>query len=166
MGVGRLTAQKDFSTLIRAFASLRTQRAARLMILGEGEERFQLEALVQELGLQADVALPGFIANPYKYLKWSTVFVLSSRWEGLGNVLIEAMAMGTSVVSTDCPNGPAEILESGRWGRLVPVGDVDALTKAMIATLDDPAPPDVARRAMDFEVDAAVDAYARALRIS
>jgi glycosyltransferase involved in cell wall biosynthesis len=108
------------------------------MILGEGQERTSLEALARELGCRDDIALPGFAANPYPYMAAAGVFVLSSAWEGFGNVLIEAMALGVPVVSTDCPSGPAEILGRGRYGTLVPVGDVDALARAMVTTLDHP----------------------------
>lgn len=163
LGVGRITEQKDFQTLIRAFARVRAERPARLLILGEGELRPQLEALVHELGLQDDVALPGFVANPFPYMARAAVFVLSSRWEGLPTVLIEAMACGCPVVSTDCPSGPREILEDGRWGRLVPVGDVETLAEAIAATLDAKNHPDVARRAQDFSVDRAVEGYLRVL---
>ena len=135
LGVGRLTKQKDFPTLIRTFALVRKERPARLMILGEGEERPNLEALVRELGLEEDVALPGFVENPYKYMKRAAVFVLSSRWEGLPNALIEALALGAPVVATDCHGGSKEILEGGKWGRLVPVGDVEALADAIVDIL-------------------------------
>jgi len=163
LAVGRLTEQKDFPTLIRAFALVRAQRPARLMILGEGELRPQLEALVHELGLQDDVALPGFVANPFAYMARAAVFVLSSRWEGLPGALIQAMACGTPVVSTDCPSGPREILEDGRWGRLVPVGDVNALAEAMATTLDETEHPDVAARAKEFNVNYAVENYLKVL---
>ena len=159
LGVGRLTSQKDFATLIRAFANVCTQRPARLVILGEGEDRAELEALVDALNLHDFVALPGFVANPICYMRHAAVFALSSAWEGFGNVLVEAMACGTQVVATNCPSGPSEILENGRWGRMVPVGDVSQLAHAILQTLDDPHPPDVARRALDFRVDVAVDAY-------
>lgn len=165
LGVGRLTQAKDFPTLIRAFALVRKKRAARLMILGEGEERPKLEALVRELGLEREVTLPGFVDNPYKYMKRAAVFVLSSRWEGLPGVLIEAMASGAPVVSTDCPSGPREILEDGRWGRLVPVGDVYALAEAIIETLDEEHHPDVANRAKDFAVELAVEKYINVLGV-
>jgi glycosyltransferase involved in cell wall biosynthesis len=135
LGIGRLTAQKDFCTLIKAFAILRQVMPARLIILGEGECRSELERLVQRMMLTADVALPGFVANPYSYIRQSAAFVLSSRWEGLPTVLIEALAVGATVVSTDCPSGPAEILEGGRWGHLVPVGDADALAAAIWESL-------------------------------
>jgi glycosyltransferase involved in cell wall biosynthesis len=163
LGVGRLTAAKDFPTLLHAFARLRDTRQIRLVILGEGEARSQLEALIAELGLQNDVSLPGFVENPIAYMRRSAVFVLSSAWEGLPNVLIQAMACGSPVVSTDCPSGPNEILENGRWGRLVPVGDVVALADAMAAVLDERTHPAVASRASEFSVDRAVDAYLRVM---
>jgi glycosyltransferase involved in cell wall biosynthesis len=159
LGVGRLTVQKDFPSLIRAFAKVRAQQPCRLVILGEGELRGELEALVTSLDLSADVALPGYTDNPFAWMRRSSLFVLSSAWEGFGNVLAEAMACGTPVVSTDCPSGPAEILENGRWGRLVPVGDVDALADAMQATLAETTHPDVATRAQDFGVEQAVAEY-------
>ncbi|HEY8366975.1 MAG TPA: glycosyltransferase, partial [Bacteroidia bacterium] len=135
LGVGRLTKQKDFVTLIRAFDIVRKEYPSRLVILGEGEERPKLEALVKELGLEQYVYMPGFEENPFKYMKHAAVFVLSSRWEGLPNVLIQALALGTPVVSTDCPSGPREILSAGKYGTLVPVGDYDALAKAIIINL-------------------------------
>lgn len=162
LAVGRLTPQKDFTTLIHAFARLRASRSVRLIILGEGEMRAELEALLGKMGLLKDVAMPGFVDNPFDWMHASRMFVLSSAWEGLGMVLIEAMACGTPVVSTDCPSGPAEILENGKWGRLVPPGDADALYVAIKATLDDSNGPDVARRARDFGVDQAVDGYLKA----
>jgi len=162
LGVGRLTIQKDFPTLIRAFALVRAQRPARLMILGEGEERPKLEALVRELGLEQDVALPGFVGNPYAYMARASVFVLSSLWEGFGNVLVEAMALGTPVVSTDCPSGPAEILEGGKWGKLVPVGDAAGLSEAVLRCLDG-AKPDTVPRALDFSLEKILQEYADAL---
>lgn len=161
MGVGRLTPQKDFATLVRAFATLRGDRAARLMILGEGEERPRLEALARELRLTDDVALPGFQANAMAYLAGAALFVLSSAWEGLPTVLIEALAAGTRVVSTDCPSGPREILQEGRLGRLVPVGDVPALARAMIEALDRPAGPVEPEAVAPFTRDVAVDHYLR-----
>ena len=123
LGVGRLTAQKDFPTLIRAFAEVRKQLPARLIILGEGEDRPRLEALADELGVRPDVDLPGFRDDAMAFMAHSSLFVLSSAWEGLPTVLIEALAAGTRVVSTDCPSGPREILQDGRLGRLVRVGD-------------------------------------------
>jgi glycosyltransferase involved in cell wall biosynthesis len=159
LGVGRFTGQKDFPTLIRAFAEVRRQEPARLIILGEGEGRSSLEALVRQLGLEADVALPGFRNNAMAYMAKSALFVLSSAWEGLPTVLIEAMAAGTRVISTDCPSGPREILQDGRLGALVPVGDPGALAAAAIAALRAPAnrvPPEALE---PFTLDAAVDNY-------
>ena len=131
LAVGRLDSAKDFVTLITSFGRLRKRCPAHLLILGEGGERPALEALVKELGLSEDVALPGFVANPYPYLRQASVFVLSSAWEGLPTVLIEALALGTPIVSTDCESGPSEILDHGRYGALVAVGDVDAMADAM-----------------------------------
>lgn len=135
VGVGRLEPQKDFATLIRALGHLRAQRRCRLLILGEGSERAGLQALAAELGLSDCVDMPGFVANPYAYVARSDVFVLSSRWEGFGNVIVEAMALGVPVVSTDCPAGPREILDGGRLGRLVPIGDSVAMAEAIGGTL-------------------------------
>lgn len=160
LGVGRLVSQKDFFTLIKAFAQVRQRSLARLMILGEGEQRPQLEALINELGLSADVALPGFVENPYAYMANSAVFALSSIFEGFGNVVAEALAAGTPVVSTDCKSGPAEILANGEYGRLVPVGDVDALAAVMIATLAEPAnPTTLQQRAAAFSLDNITEQY-------
>ncbi|QBS37604.1 glycosyltransferase [Thermaerobacter sp. FW80] len=166
LAVGRLTAQKDFGTLIKAFSLVRKERIARLMILGEGKERPTLERMVHDLGLDEVVSLPGFEVNPYKYMKRAAVFVLSSRWEGFGNVLAEAMALGTPVVSTDCPSGPAEILEYGRWGDLVPVADPQALARAILKRLDErdeTKTRGAAARAQEFSLRRSVDRYARLL---
>jgi glycosyltransferase involved in cell wall biosynthesis len=159
VGVGRLTRQKDFATLIRAFAEVRRSRTAHLIILGEGDDRTELEALVTELGLIDDVALPGFRENAMAYIAGSSLFVLSSAWEGLPTVLIEALAAGTRVVSTDCPSGPREILQEGRLGNLVPVGDAAALAEAMIDALDRPGDPVPGDALTPFTRDAAVDHY-------
>ena len=159
LGVGRLTRQKDFPTLIRAFAEVRRQRRARLMILGEGEDRPALEALIAELGLREDVALPGFRDDAMALMASSALFVLSSAWEGLPTVLIEALAAGTRVVSTDCPSGPREILQEGRLGALVPVGDAAALGRAMLAALDAPPGAVPSDALKPFTRDAAVDSY-------
>ena len=161
LGVGRLTRQKDFPTLIRAFAEVRRERPARLLILGEGEDRPSLESLVVELGLGADVALPGFRDDALACMAGSAVFVLSSAWEGLPTVLIEALAAGTRVVSTDCPSGPREILQDGRLGALVPVGDARALAGAITAALDGTEGRVPSEALTPFTRDAAVDSYLR-----
>jgi glycosyltransferase involved in cell wall biosynthesis len=162
LAIGRLCEQKDFACLLRAFVQLRTTHKARLLILGEGELRSELEDQIAKMGLKADeVQMPGFVANPFAYVARCAVFVLSSRWEGLPGVLIEAMAAGAPVVSTDCLSGPREILEDGRWGTLVPVGDSHALASAIDRVLSTPEYelPKVRQRATFFDHDKAVDAY-------
>ena len=143
LGVGRLAPQKDFGTLIRAFARVVARRPCRLMILGDGPERASLEALVSEHGLTGSVDLPGWVSNPYAYMARAGVFVLSSRWEGLPSVLIEALFCQVPVVATDCLSGPREILDGGRYGALVPVGDEETLAAAIESALagDLLAPP-------------------------
>jgi len=164
IAVGRLTEQKDFPTLLRAFSQVRAQRQARLLLLGEGEMRGKLEALARELGIDRDVSLSGFTNNPFAYMARAAVFVLSSAYEGLPGVLIQALACGCPVVSTDCPSGAAEILENGQYGRLVPVGDPAAMAQAILSTLE--APPDrglLQKRASLFSVDRAVEQYLEVL---
>ncbi len=141
LGAGRLEFQKNFPSLIRAFAQVRRSRSARLVILGEGSEAARLSALAQELGVQDDVWMPGHVKNPFAYMAKSAVFVLSSRYEGLPTVLIEALAVGIAVVSTDCPHGPAEIMARTGSGILVPVEDDDALAHGILKALDEPARP-------------------------
>jgi glycosyltransferase involved in cell wall biosynthesis len=159
LAVGRLTKQKDFPTLIRAFARVRQSRPARLIILGEGPDYAQLEALVCELGLKKDVALPGFVENPYAFMSRASLYVLSSRWEGLPTVLIEALYCGPPVVATDCPSGPKEILADGRHGALVPVGDVEALAEAIEAGLAGETPPPAQESWHPYSVEAVVAQY-------
>jgi glycosyltransferase involved in cell wall biosynthesis len=167
LAVGRLTTQKDFATLVHAFAVARRECPCRLVFLGDGEERSRLEALAQDLGVADEVAFLGFVQNPYAWMSRSHVLALSSRWEGLPTVLIEALALGTPVIATDCPSGPREILADGEFGTLVPVGDVGALGQAIGGTLR--APGDRARlrrRAEAFTLDRAVDNYLDALMSS
>jgi glycosyltransferase involved in cell wall biosynthesis len=166
LGVGRLTRQKDFPTLIRAFAEVRRHRPARLIILGQGEDRAALEALLAELGVAGDVALPGFRENAMAYMACSSLFVLSSAWEGLPTVLIEALAAGTRVVSTDCPSGPREILGDAALGPLVPVGDVPAMADAIRDLLDRPRGPVPNGALRRFTRDAAVDHYLQLIEAS
>jgi glycosyltransferase involved in cell wall biosynthesis len=160
LGVGRLTKQKDFPTLIRAFALVKKQYSARLMILGQGEDLSDLEALVVELGLKENVCFPGFVPNPYSYMKQASLCVLSSIFEGFGNVLVEAMLAGTPVVSTDCESGPSEILANGKYGHLVAVGDFEALATAMIKTLENPLDSQLLQaRGQEFSLEAALAKY-------
>jgi len=165
LAVGKLKPQKDFDTLLRAFRALREKRPARLVILGEGSGHGALVALAAKLGVAEDVALLGFVRNPYPFYARASVFALSSIFEGFGNVVAEALACGCPVVSTDCPSGPAEILENGRHGRLVPVRDADALARALDATLEAPPSRDALReRARAFSLEAALDAWESLLR--
>ena len=167
LAAGRLVAKKDYPTLLRGFARLRRDRAARLMILGKGKEQRKLERLAADLGIAEDVRFAGWIDNVYGYMAQASVFALTSRREGLPGVLIQAMASGCPVVSTDCPSGPSEILEEGRIGRLIPMGDDQALSAALMATLDDP--PDKAMlkaHAAAYTAERAVDAYLEALGFS
>lgn len=163
VAAGRLAEAKGFDTLIHAFALLRKKRPARLVILGEGELRGELTALIRSLQLEHDTFLPGFVANPFSWMRHAAVFTLSSAWEGLPSVLIEAMACGAPIVSTDCPSGPAEILAHGTWGLLTPVADATALHQALETVLDAPTHPDVEQRAADFDVDEAVRRYVEVL---
>jgi glycosyltransferase involved in cell wall biosynthesis len=164
LSAGRLTRQKDFPTLLQAFDRVRRRRPARLLILGEGEDRAALEHLAHELGCAADLSLPGFVDNPYPFMRAARMFVLSSAWEGFGNVLIEAMALGTPVIATDCPWGPAEILDGGDFGLLVPVGDVGALAEAIEKELDAARPRGYGRaRAAEFASDRVAAAYLEAI---
>jgi len=141
LGVGRLTYAKNFQLLIRSFAKVRDTLAARLIILGDGPDRPELEHLVETLNLSENVSMPGFVENPYAYYRNASVFVLSSRWEGLPTVLIEALACGTHVISTDCPSGPREILEHGRWGTLVQCPNESKLAHAISDVLVTSMPP-------------------------
>jgi len=165
LGVGRLAPQKDFSTLIRAFAQLRGDRTARLVILGEGPERGQLEQLARGLGVAADVKLPGYDHNPFRYMSRASVFALSSIHEGLPGALIQAMACGCRVISTDCPGGAREVLEDGTIGPLVPPREPAALARGISALLDQAAagPRRVAHPVDRFSETAAVDAYLEVL---
>jgi len=136
LAVGRLMKQKDFTNLIKAFALVRQSRPARLLILGEGPERQMLEALIQQLDVVQDVGLPGFVDNPFSYMTRASAFVLSSLWEGLPTVLMEALYCGAPIVATDCPSGPREILgEDNAFGCLVPAADADALADAITAAI-------------------------------
>ena len=134
---GRLTPQKDFATLIDAVALANIEHPCRLIILGDGELRSELQQQIDNKSLQDVIDLPGFVDNPFAYMQKSDVFVLSSLWEGLPNVLIQALALGTNVVSTRCPSGPEEILSDGEYGRLVPCGDASALKQAILAAFAD-----------------------------
>jgi len=152
VNVGSLTEQKDIQTTIKAFKKITECRDAQLLILGKGEQRDGLIRLATTLGIEDSVHLPGFVDNPFAYMSEADVFVLSSRWEGFGHVIVEAMACGTPVVSTNCPGGPAEILENGKYGALVPVGDTTALANAVVQLLENPLEKEILlERAVDFD---------------
>lgn len=140
-GIGELGGSKDYETMIRAFAILRRERPARLFIMGEGKGRKRLQELLKELDIEADVKLFGFVKNPFSYLARSRLFVLSSRYEGFGMALLEALCLGVPSLATDCPFGPADILQHGRFGALVPVGDTEAMAVQMALTLNNPPDP-------------------------
>lgn len=161
LGVGNLAVLKDFPTLIRAFSVVRSKRECRLAILGEGPDRRELENLVAELGLQQDVHFPGFIDNPFAWMRFAEVLVCSSLTEGCPNVLMQALACGTAVVSTDCVGGCSEILEGGLWGGLVPIGDAQAMAASILAILDGAERVDVKTRAADFAIGKIACAYLR-----
>jgi glycosyltransferase involved in cell wall biosynthesis len=159
VAAGKLKPQKDFETLLRAFRIARDARPMRLIILGEGDPT-ALRALAVELGVAADVDWPGHVENPYAWFRRASVYVLSSAWEGFPNVLVEALACGCPVVSTDCPSGPAEILDGGRHGKLVPVGAAGDLAKAILETLETPPPVEhQLARSREFSMERAIDAY-------
>ena len=149
LAVGAFRRSKDFPTLIRAFARVRAQRDLRLLILGRGRQRNKVEKLAEALGVRGELSLPGFTVNPYAYMAKASLLVLSSAWEGSPNVLVEALAVGTPVVATDCRSGPREILQDGRYGPLVPVGDAEALAAAMAATIDAPLPAETLKVAAE-----------------
>ena len=164
LGAGRLTPEKDFPTLIRAFAQLRKTQPARLIIVGEGPLEAELRALTESLNIAQDVDFPGFTVNPFAYMKRASLFVMSSAWEGSGNVLVESLALGTPSVSTDCPFGPRETLADGRYGRLVPVGDDVALAEAMRSTLAEPLPEALLKEAVrDFDIHVSASRYLEVL---
>ena len=166
LAVGRLRPQKDYSTLVRAFARLRRSRHCRLAILGEGPERTRIERLAEELGVDSDIYMPGIVSNPFPFMRTASLYVMSSAWEGLGNVLIEAMSVGTPIVATDCPSGPREILENGRYGTLVPVGDDAKLAEAMAAMLDRPTSPEELRQAAKrFDIETGARRYLDAMGV-
>ncbi len=163
LSVGSLTEQKDFRTVIQAFARVRKKHVVRLLIFGEGRQRPELEKLIAELGIGQDVSLPGWVENPYPFMVRAALFVLCSRWEGLPGVLIEALFCGAPLVATDCPSGPREILADGKYGKLVPVGDIAALGRSIEAALGDNPPPPPQKSWLPYELKYVVSQYIRIL---
>lgn len=167
LGVGELCARKDFATLLHAFARLRGAHNCRLIILGRGKLKSRLLELAQQLGIAEDMDLPGFQPNPYGYMAHAAALAFTSRWEGLGFVVIEALALGTPVVATDCPSGPREILHDGKYGPLVPIGDAQRLADALSRVLRSPLPKATLQEAArPYGVENATDAYLRALGVA
>jgi glycosyltransferase involved in cell wall biosynthesis len=162
VAVARLSPEKDLATLLDAFALLRQQRRARLVVLGEGGERGALERRAHRLGIADDVRLPGWLDNPYPLMQRADAVVVSSRREGFCRVLVEGLALGVPVISTDCPCGPREILDGGRLGTLVPVGDADALARAMHDVAAERAPMPVVGddELAAYDVEAVTDQFA------
>jgi glycosyltransferase involved in cell wall biosynthesis len=169
LGIGRFVTQKNFPLLLRAFARVREKLPARLVLLGGDEssaeqclQQKELAELAERLGVRDDFDMPGFVDNPFSYMRKAALFVLSSRWEGFGNVLVEALLCGCPVVSTNCPSGPTEILADGKYGRLVPIDDEGELADAICWTLDNPPDKEFLRaRGEEFSVDNAVECYHR-----
>lgn len=159
IAVGRLNKVKDFSTLIKAFSIVRKHTSCRLIILGEGELRSELIHLAKELNLLDQISMPGFVENPYKYMKNSNLFVSSSLWEGFPNGLVEAMACGLNIVATNCEGGSAEILENGKWGKLVPINDEITLATEITKLLKNKPSFNVIERANDFATDKIISKY-------
>ncbi len=159
LAVGRLSPEKDYPTLVRAFQLLRRRFPARLLILGDGPERTRLTHLIHNLGLTTYVSLPGFVMNPYPYMSHAAVFVLSSLVEGLPGALIEAMACGCRLVSTDCPSGPSEILKDGQYGKLVPMQNPEEMAAAILESLTLPPPTPDQAWLQQFTVEEGVKNY-------
>lgn len=158
VSIGRLVHQKGFDVLIRAFKAVRKSYHSKLLIIGDGKKRAELSQLVESLNLKEDVSFLEFQHNPFKYMKRADVFCLASRYEGFGNVIIEAMTLGIPVVVTDCPSGPAEIVDKGKYGILVPPDDHDAFAEALLKVLTDNELREnlswlSIERAKDFDID-------------
>ena len=167
VGLGELTQRKGFDTLIRSFSILRGERAARLLIIGRGNGRHKLEKLVREMDLVDDVQFSGYMANPFPILRKADLFVQASHYEGFGMALLEALTLGIPSVATDCPSGPREILQDGRFGELVPVNDVPTMAKAISRTLD--APPEssfTTQAALPYSIDKVADEYIKILGLN
>ena len=164
LGIGELSARKDYATLIRAVARLHPHTPCRVAILGQGREHAALQALARQCGMAHAVYLPGFVANPYPWLRRAKVFVHTAHWEGLGIVLVEALALGTPVIATDCPSGPREILNHGHHGALIPIGDDQALAEAIRQTLTAPQACLSGQQAVQhYRVENATQAYLQAM---
>ena len=163
LAIGRFTAQKDFPLLINAFANVRKSMTVRLIILGDGPDRSDLLSLANKLHLGEDISMPGFVQNPYPYLVNASLFVLSSQWEGLPTVLVEALYCGTPIVATNCQSGPIEILAGGKYGKLVPVSDQKSLSEAILSTLNNPKVTPTAISWQPYVEDYVINQYIKIL---
>lgn len=164
LGVGELSPRKDFATLIRAFATVRRQRECRLVIVGRGGQLDALRSLATQLGIADDVDFPGFRTDPLSFMTHARAFALCSRWEGMPVVLIEALGCGTPVVATDCPGGSRELLDNGRLGPLIAIGDDAALAEALLRLLSTPRDAAACRAAArPYEIESATTAYLAAM---
>lgn len=167
LGVGELSKRKNFSYLLQGFAILRRRMPCRLLILGDGKQRESLRHEARERGIEEDVFLPGYVANPYKHMRLADLFVLTSRYEGSPVVLAEALGLGLPVVSADCPSGPREILQNGAYGELVPLDSPEKLADAMYRCLQGPPDPQRQKRgAKPFFVEEAVPKYLKAMGLT
>jgi glycosyltransferase involved in cell wall biosynthesis len=166
VGLGELGGSKDYKTLIRAFAALKADREVKLYIMGGGRGQQSLQKLVDDLGLEEDVEFAGFTKNPFPYLGRADLFVLSSNFEGFGMALLEALSLGIPSVATDCPSGPRDILQDGRYGQLVPIGNAEEMAKAMGLALD--APPEssyLKEGAVPYSLEKVLDMYLQCLNL-
>lgn len=160
LGIGRFTKQKDFPTLIKAFSIVRSYVQCKLIILGQGPDYYKLRKLTENLEINSDVDFPGFVENPYAFLSRASIFVSTSRWEGLSNVLIEALAFGIPTIATNCPEGPKEVLDNGKYGYLVPVGDEVAISKAILEHFNNPPSSEFIKHgSKQFNFDACCESY-------
>lgn len=166
ISMGRLSAQKDFTTLLKAMSVVQEHHDLGLIVLGEGEDRAKLEAFVIEKKLR-NVYFPGFLENPYPVLSRASVFVLSSRYEGMPNALIDALSLGVPIVSTNCPTGPSEVLDGGKWGTLVAVGDSNAMAQAIVASLERSSDSVISSDALEpYQLGTVVNKYLSAAGLS
>lgn len=167
VGLGELGGSKDYETLIKAFSKVRHKRFLRLFIMGRGKNKRNLEKLSSDLGVTKDIEFFGFVKNPFPYLSRASLFVHSSRYEGFGMALLEALALGVPVVATDCPFGPRDILQNGLYGALVPIGDSETMAKHMALILDTPpAPSFLVQAAQPYSLENVTEQYMQTLGLS
>ena len=150
IAVGRLTEQKGFAFLIDVIAEVNKDKPVKLIILGEGGLRDQLQSRIKEKNMEACIDMPGFVSNPIAYIEKSDIYILSSHWEGLCNSLVQALSLGKKIVSTDCPSGPNEVLDSGKYGTLVACNNIDQMKTAIINKLTEPLIDNEKNKIMEY----------------